>query len=200
MKDGYMSRDRAHLADLQRKRRTRVVRIDYMPGDAARAAIEAKRATVRAGSVAATNSAVIDAIVHEWARLTGIENQVFKSPMTTGAAPELFDTFRARANDSGAGGSNATSTRTRAGANESDAMPGVSAHIAQARAPAIKSGQRVPCCGRRRRDGEPCQALSVPGKRRCKWHGGCSTGPRTPEGKARALANLRQGNRQGFPR
>lgn len=36
---------------------------------------------------------------------------------------------------------------------------------------------------------QPCEARSVP---RCKWHGGCSTGPRTPEGKARALANLRQ--------
>ena len=49
---------------------------------------------------------------------------------------------------------------------------------------------RVPCGGKRRRDGLPCQALSVPGKRRCKWHGGCSTGPRTPEGLARVTANL----------
>lgn len=52
--------------------------------------------------------------------------------------------------------------------------------------------KRIPCGGRRRRDGKPCEALSVPGKRRCKWHGGMSTGPRTPEGKAKALANLRQ--------
>jgi hypothetical protein len=49
---------------------------------------------------------------------------------------------------------------------------------------------RVPCGGRRRRDGQPCEALSVPGKRRCKWHGGFSTGPRTPEGIARVTANL----------
>jgi len=49
---------------------------------------------------------------------------------------------------------------------------------------------RVVCGARRRRDGQPCQALSVPGKRRCKWHGGCSTGPRTAEGKARVAANF----------
>jgi hypothetical protein len=49
---------------------------------------------------------------------------------------------------------------------------------------------RVPCGGRRRSDGKPCEALSVPGKRRCKWHGGCSTGPRTAEGKATVTANL----------
>ena len=50
--------------------------------------------------------------------------------------------------------------------------------------------KRVPCGGKRRRDGKPCEALSVPGKRRCKWHGGCSTGPRTDAGKARSRANL----------
>jgi hypothetical protein len=55
---------------------------------------------------------------------------------------------------------------------------------------------RVVCGARRRRDGQPGEALSVPGKRRCKWHGGCSTGPRTAEGKARALANLRQNARK----
>lgn len=54
----------------------------------------------------------------------------------------------------------------------------------------VASRKRVPCGGKRRRDGEPCTALSVPGKRRCKWHGGCSTGPRTPEGKAKVTANL----------
>lgn len=52
------------------------------------------------------------------------------------------------------------------------------------------AGLRAPCGGRRRRDGQPCEALSVPGKRRCKWHGGCSTGPRTVEGKAKVSANL----------
>ena len=33
--------------------------------------------------------------------------------------------------------------------------------------------------------GRPCQAKVIPGKTRCKWHGGMSTGPRTPEGRER---------------
>jgi hypothetical protein len=53
-----------------------------------------------------------------------------------------------------------------------------------------EKGKRVPCGGKRRRDGQPCEALSVPGNRRCKWHGGCSTGPRTAEGKAKVTGNL----------
>lgn len=56
----------------------------------------------------------------------------------------------------------------------------------------LAAHMRVPCGGRRRSDGQPCTALSVPGKRRCKWHGGCSTGPRTVDGKARVTANLRK--------
>lgn len=51
---------------------------------------------------------------------------------------------------------------------------------------------RVPCGGRRRRDGKPCEALSVPGRRRCRWHGGMSTGPRTAEGIAKVSRNLPQ--------
>jgi len=43
---------------------------------------------------------------------------------------------------------------------------------------------RVPC-GARTRRGTPCRANSEPGKRRCRFHGGRSTGPRTPEGKSR---------------
>jgi hypothetical protein len=59
------------------------------------------------------------------------------------------------------------------------------------RAPAKNSGLvRVPCGAKRRRDGQPCTALSVPGKKRCKWHGGCSTGPRTAAGKAKSAENL----------
>jgi len=49
---------------------------------------------------------------------------------------------------------------------------------------------RVVCGAKRRSDGKPCEALSVPGRLRCKWHGGFSTGPRTVEGKARVAANL----------
>ena len=40
-------------------------------------------------------------------------------------------------------------------------------------------------CGAKTRKGTPCRMKSEPGKRRCKFHGGMSTGARTPEGKAR---------------
>lgn len=40
------------------------------------------------------------------------------------------------------------------------------------------------------RGGRPCRALKLPGKKRCKWHGGLSTGPRTPEGKAKCRERL----------
>ena len=37
--------------------------------------------------------------------------------------------------------------------------------------------------------GKACRALALPSGR-CKWHGGMSTGPRTPEGRARSALNL----------
>lgn len=150
----------------QRARRVQHPRIDYYPGPIALAAIHAKRAQVRPRTVAGTNSGILDAIVTEWAALTGINNQGKSDPITPTRKPEFPD-MSARANDSGDGGL-------------SDGTP------------ANKAKQRVVCGAIRRRDGQPCQALSEPGKRRCKWHGGCSTGPRTPEGKSLALANLRQ--------
>lgn len=45
--------------------------------------------------------------------------------------------------------------------------------------------QRTGNCGAHTRKGTPCRAKPLPGKSRCKFHGGASTGPRTPEGKAR---------------
>lgn len=44
--------------------------------------------------------------------------------------------------------------------------------------------RRVKCRAKTRAGGE-CRNKSEPGKRRCKFHGGKSTGPKTPEGKAR---------------
>ena len=44
--------------------------------------------------------------------------------------------------------------------------------------------QRV-LCGAKTRKGQPCLNLSEPGKRRCKFHGGKSTGPKTAEGRER---------------
>lgn len=59
--------------------------------------------------------------------------------------------------------------------------------------PSIK---RVVCGAKTRSaNGSPCRNLSEPGKRRCKYHGGRSTGPRTPEGKARLSAAMRERRR-----
>lgn len=40
-------------------------------------------------------------------------------------------------------------------------------------------------CGARTRKGTPCRAKVLPGKARCRFHGGLSTGPKTVEGRDR---------------
>ena len=50
-----------------------------------------------------------------------------------------------------------------------------------------------PRCGARTRAGGTCKAPALPEKERCRMHGGLSTGPKTPEGKARTLAALKAG-------
>jgi len=40
-------------------------------------------------------------------------------------------------------------------------------------------------CGALTRKGNPCQAKPVPPTKRCRMHGGLSTGPRTLEGRKR---------------
>jgi len=42
-----------------------------------------------------------------------------------------------------------------------------------------------PVCGARNRQGKPCAVRVEPGKRRCRFHGGLSTGPKTAAGRAR---------------
>lgn len=46
------------------------------------------------------------------------------------------------------------------------------------------AARRRVVCGVKTRKGTPCRCKYEPGKRRCKFHGGKSTGARTPEGKA----------------
>lgn len=48
----------------------------------------------------------------------------------------------------------------------------------------IKANRRVRC-GAKTRKGTACRMKSEPGRRRCKFHGGKSTGAKTSEGKAR---------------
>lgn len=47
---------------------------------------------------------------------------------------------------------------------------------------AQRAATRRVVCGAKNRKGTPCRCMSEPGKRRCKFHGGKSTGPKTPEG------------------
>ena len=47
-------------------------------------------------------------------------------------------------------------------------------------------------CGAKTKRGTPCRSRALPGKRRCKYHGGASTGPRTPEGRARLSEAMRK--------
>lgn len=48
-------------------------------------------------------------------------------------------------------------------------------------------------CGARKKDGTLCRSTTLCANGRCKFHGGASTGPRSPEGRARALENLKLG-------
>ena len=64
-----------------------------------------------------------------------------------------------------------------------------------ARCEAARARHRVPC-GAKTRKGTPCRCQSEPGKRRCKFHGGMSTGARTPEG----LDRIRDAQRRRWER
>ena len=43
-------------------------------------------------------------------------------------------------------------------------------------------------CGAKTRGGAPCKKHPITGRKRCRLHGGRSTGPKTPEGLARMRA------------
>jgi hypothetical protein len=47
-------------------------------------------------------------------------------------------------------------------------------------------------CGAKTRTGHPCRRAPAINRRRCKLHGGASTGPRTAAGKARIAAAQRE--------
>lgn len=51
---------------------------------------------------------------------------------------------------------------------------------------------RVTCGAKTTRKGTPCRNKSEPGRKRCKYHGGKSTGPKTAEGRARIAEAQRQ--------
>ena len=56
---------------------------------------------------------------------------------------------------------------------------------------AIDRGERIKC-GARRKIGKACKHWALPGKNRCKHHGGMNTGPKTIEGRIKQLSALPQ--------
>ena len=44
-------------------------------------------------------------------------------------------------------------------------------------------------CGAKTRTGTPCKQKVTYANGRCKWHGGCSSGPKSEEGKKRSALN-----------
>ena len=56
---------------------------------------------------------------------------------------------------------------------------------------AAKRKRAAKCGAFARSTGEPCKRKAL-ANGRCRLHGGLSTGPKTAEGKAKALANLKQ--------
>ena len=63
------------------------------------------------------------------------------------------------------------------------------AQIAAMRArEAQRHARRRVICGAKTRKGGACRNKSEAGRARCKFHGGKSTGPKTPEGRARIAA------------
>ena len=59
------------------------------------------------------------------------------------------------------------------------------------RKPCLSKRNGSRCGAHARSTGYPCKAKAL-ANGRCKNHGGMSTGPKTLEGKARSLANLKQ--------
>jgi hypothetical protein len=57
----------------------------------------------------------------------------------------------------------------------------------------LRRARNAARCGAKTRTGTPCRRRPELGRTRCRSHGGLSTGARTPEGRARALATRKRG-------
>ena len=88
MTDGYLSKDREHIAGRQRQRRARMARIDYYPSPDALALIESLR--TRYGPTN-NNSGIIDTIIAEWAELAGLKQSKIDTLKNPAKPPELCD-------------------------------------------------------------------------------------------------------------
>lgn len=63
------------------------------------------------------------------------------------------------------------------------------------RFPSMPNDLRDLTCGAKTKAGHPCKQKALYISGRCKWHGGCSTGPKTEAGKEQARINGRKGGR-----
>lgn len=70
------------------------------------------------------------------------------------------------------------------GLSQSDDILAKFQTIARVR-PSTRHKEKRSICGAKTRKGEPCLNKSEPGRARCKFHGGKSTGPKSEEGRAR---------------
>ena len=61
---------------------------------------------------------------------------------------------------------------------------------------AARAARRRAVCGARTRKGTPCRNMSEAGRKRCRFHGGKSTGARTPEG----IERIREAQRRRWAR
>ena len=61
--------------------------------------------------------------------------------------------------------------------------------------PVFPDDLRDMTCGAKTKAGTPCKQKAIYINGRCKWHGGCSTGPKTEAGKEQARINGRKGGR-----
>ena len=160
----------------QRAWRARRTRIDLYADPSTLAAMELRR---ERWGVMSTNSGALNAIVREWAELKG-----FRLPGPPAVRAPAFSDHSAQAR------ARAIDSAALASLSRSLPAKGLAPSVSPATRPAKAQADRVRCGARRRRDGMPCEALSVPGRRRCRWHGGLSTGPKTAEGIAKVTANL----------
>ncbi len=61
--------------------------------------------------------------------------------------------------------------------------------------PPFPDDLRGMCCGAKTKAGTPCKQTAIYASGRCKWHGGCSTGPTTEAGKQQSRINGKKGGR-----
>ena len=90
MTDGYLSKDREHIAGRQRQRRARMTRIDYYPSPDALALIESR--CTRYGPTN-NNSGILNTIISEWAVFAGLKQSEIDKPTSPATSPGVAEQY-----------------------------------------------------------------------------------------------------------